>query len=90
MSVRAYKVIDIKHEEGESFNLWHDTDIMGFLEHEGCLSQLNCDGCGILTIDMEQMKEMLEALPAEQTEQLRKDYDAAVAAQADWIEYYCF
>ena len=90
MSVSAYRVIEIKHDEAEAFNLSHDGAIRDFLENEGCMNQLNCDGCGILTIDMEQMKRMLETVATEFTGQLQRDYRAAVAAQADWIEYYCF
>jgi hypothetical protein len=90
MSVRAYKVIEIKHEEGESFNLWHDTDVMDFLENEGCLSTLNSDGCGFIAIDIEMMKRMLDTLNPELTQQFRKDYDAAVASGEDSIDYLCF
>ena len=90
MSIRAYKVIEIKHDEAPAFNMWHDTDIMDFLENEGCLSTLNSDSCGFITIDIELINRMLDTLNPELTQQLRKDYDAAAASGEDSIDYLCF
>lgn len=60
MSVRAYKLIDIKTEDTETFNLWHNTSLMDCLQENQ--EQLNMDGSGLMDVSEIQAKSALEHL----------------------------
>lgn len=57
MSVRAYRVIEIKAESTPAFNLHND----GVVEVFGIeiSSQLNEDGCGLISISTDRIEEEL-------------------------------
>ena len=97
MSVRAYKIIEIRHEKGETFNLWHDTKLTDFFKGEtGVLDGLNADGGGIIDILQDDIKNWL------MDKRLHKLYDfgeyelavlrAMLADCGDegYVQYYCF
>lgn len=43
MSVRAYKIIEIKHEQAPTFNCWHDQHIVELGQYEGDILTLQKD-----------------------------------------------
>jgi len=94
MSVRAYRINEIRHEGIDSFNLWRHTDFLLELEKYGSLSQLDDDLSGILTIPVESLEEILQENPnivdPDTKEQLLKDIEWAKARDDYDISYYCF
>ncbi len=90
MSVRAYRVNKIDHEECDSFNLWHDDKLMEFLDNEyGFYERLNGDGGGIAELPIEALREALEKveMDKELKEAIQKDIEAC---EADgYVTYYC-
>jgi len=85
MSVRAYKLIEVKHEEKATFNCYQDSNI---LNHAN-LSKYDDGGI------VEFMRETIEELIAdeESDEGLRetaKDILKDFAEDDDYIEYYCY
>lgn len=89
MSVRAYRIEKIEYAHPDSFNLWHDTEFMEFLEKNDYLSQLNFDGCGILELPVEALQEAIDTvnIPEETKVKLRQDIEASPDS---YVLYYCF
>jgi len=93
MSVRAYRIDKIEIERGETFNLWHDGELMDFLDSEGCLASLNGDSCGILEVSVEQLERALEEvdnLDEETKKAIKEDIDWAKRKKGEYILYNCF
>lgn len=93
MSVRAYRIDKIEIERGETFNLWHDGELMDFLDSEGCLASLNDDSCGILEVSVEQLKRALEEvdnLDEETKKAIKEDIDWIKRKKGEYILYDCF
>ncbi|MBM3703018.1 MAG: hypothetical protein FJW63_08550 [Actinobacteria bacterium] len=63
MSIRAHKVLRLEYN-GESFNLWHDDELMSILEESSNFYlRLDNDCCGVTEIldsDFDEIKEKLE------------------------------
>ena len=96
MSVRAYRIIEIKTEENPSFNLWHDHNLRNFLDEDGELySHLASDGTGMAEVPVKKIK-MAVKMAAElnidekTVNQLKKDIVAARYNKDEYITYYCF
>lgn len=94
MSVRAYRIIKIETEAGESFNLWRDNTLNDELEKSGYYDNLNDDSGGILEISISALKEIIEeignTINPDILENLHKDIEAAVDAGEEYIQYYCY
>jgi len=64
MSIRAYKVKKIEYEISESFNLWHDRELMNILEESSNFYTRLDDDCSgfteILDNEFNEIKENLE------------------------------
>ena len=90
MSVRAYRITKIEYETPDSFNLWHDDELMEFLEKNDYLSALNLDSCGILEIPIEALQEAVDtvSMPEETKANLRKDIE--LCSEKGCVTYYCF
>lgn len=90
MSVRAYRVTKIEYGHPDSFNLWHDDELMDFLDKNDCLSSLNSNSWGILEIPTEVLQEAIDTvnMPEETKTSLRKDI--ASCLQQGYVTYYCF
>lgn len=91
MSVRAYRVIEIKTEKNESFNLWHDDDLMEWLRANAPIDdQLNGDGAGLIEISVEDMGKALSELAIKdyRREAIQNDIDAS--KDTGFIQYYCY
>ena len=90
MSVRAYRVTKIEYDHPNSFNLWHDEELMEFLDKNDCLSSLNSNSSGILEIPTEVLQEAIDKvnMPEETKANLCKDI--ASCSQQGYVTYYCF
>jgi len=92
MSVRAYRINKIEREKGKSFNLWHDEELVKFLDNEtGFFRKLDMDCCGVTEASVEKLKRALEEVRLEDDvrEQIEKDIKWAEANEEEWIQYYC-
>lgn len=93
MSVRAYRVNEIKHEPNNAFNLWHDKDFVQFLEREcDFWERLNGDGCGLSEIPVAILQDAIKelSLDPELVQALEEDIRWAEINKEDYIQYYCY
>jgi len=91
MSVRAYRVNKIDHEEVDTFNLWHDDKLMDFLDREyGFYEGLTSDGTGLVELPIEALQEALEKVEMdnELKEAIQKDIEAC--RKDGHVTYYCY
>ena len=91
MSVRAYRVKKIEHEESDSFNLWHDDKLVDFLDSECNFSAgLTIDGTGLVEVPVEALQKALEKLELE--DEVRKALTEDIEACRDdsSVTYYCY
>ncbi len=95
MSVRAYRLIEIKLEDKPSFNLWHDQKLRDFLEAEADIfSHLDSDGTGMTEVPVKTLKKAVGKvaelnLDAKTIDQLKKDITAAKFNKDEYVTYYC-
>ena len=91
MSVRAYRINKIESEQNASFNLWHDTELMEFLESNGMYNTLNDDGNGTIEIPVHVLEKAVETLTLEDytKEAILKDIAWAKEQKAEYIMYSC-
>jgi hypothetical protein len=88
VSIRAYRVNKIEIERSSSFNLWHDDELMDFLEKNDCFAGFQ--GSGIVDIPKEILLEALDilALNDDIRQSLKRDIELS---QDDlFVTYYCF
>lgn len=93
MSIRARRIKVIEYEEGESFNLWHDTKLMEFLEgNSDFYNSLNQDGCGVGEVSVEVLEKAIKEVELEEDlkASLQVDIDYAKKNELEYIQYYCF
>ena len=91
MSVRAYRVNKIEHEESDSFNLWHDDKLVDFLDREyGFFVGLTSEGTGLVEVPVEALQKALEKLELE--DEVRKALTEDIEACRDdsSVTYYCY
>ena len=94
MSVKAYRVIEVKMETA-SFNLWHDHKLMQLLDGEGDFSSNLSDGVGLTQVPVKLLKRAVRMstkldINKETVKQLQEDIAAAKANGEDHVTYYCF
>ena len=90
MSVRAYRVIEIKHEPADSFNLWHDEELVEFFDtHYGFYDTLN-EGSGITELPVEALEEAIKELKLDDdvVQALKRDIEAG--KDTGYVSYYCY
>ena len=90
MSVRAYRVNKIEHEESDTFNLWHDDKLVDFLDREYGFFERLSDGTGLVEVPIEALKEALEKV--EMDDELKEAIKRDIEARRDdgYVTYYCF
>ena len=91
MSVRAYRVNKIEHEQDNTFNLWHDDKLMDFLDKEyGFYEGLSNDGTGLVELPIEALQEALEKveMDKELKEAIQKDIETC--QDNGYVSYYCY
>ena len=92
MSIRAYRLNCIEHEQGETFNLWYDTKLVQFFDKEySFYTTLNEGGGGLTELPVEALKRAIKELDIETDikNALQKDIDDAKKKGVDYIQYYC-
>jgi hypothetical protein len=95
MSVRAYRLIEIKTEDTPSFNLWHDHNLRNFIDEDGELySHLASDGTGIAEVPVRRLKRAVKMstelnIDEKTVNQLKKDIAAAKSNKDECIAYFC-
>ena len=97
MSVHANRIIKIEIEESyNSFNLWHDTKLMDFLEDEAnFFSRLSDDGNGVSEVSVEVLENAVSKaieleLDADTVANLKKDIAWAKEHNEVNVQYYCY
>ena len=97
MSVHANRIIKIEIEESyNSFNLWHDTKLMDFLEDEAnFFSRLSDDGNGVSEVSVEVLENAVSKaveleLDDDTVANLKKDIAWAKANDEEFVQYYCY
>ena len=91
MSVRAYRVKKIDYVTPNSFNLWHDDELVKFFDEEYGLYESLTEGNGLTCLPVEALERAIAELDLEDftIEALKKDIEAGKADNG-WIQYYCF
>jgi hypothetical protein len=94
MSVRAYRVIEIKTAKPDTFNLWHDEKLVNFFASEHGFFESMVDGSGLTQLSIEALKEALGKseleLDDDMKEALKRDIQAAEEAGDEYVQYYCY
>jgi len=86
MSVRAYKVLDIKTAKDPSFNLWHDDAITDLIDSD----QLDANGGGLVELSRNDIETRIkeykkQGQDASLLKSVLKDF-----GDEDYCQYYCF
>ena len=91
MSVRAYRVKEIDYVTPNSFNLWHDDELVKFFDEGYGLFESLTEGAGLTYLPVEALEKAIAELELEDctVEALKKDIEAGKANDG-WIQYYCF
>jgi len=94
MSIRAHRVVEVK-TSAVSFNLYHDTNVAGWLDrHTSFFNPLNCDCCGLTEVSVDDLKAMLSEIGGEMEEGLRNSIEADIKFAEDrgdeYVQYYCY
>jgi hypothetical protein len=97
MSVIARRIIEIKIEtEYNSFNLWHDSKLMDFLDTEAdFFSRLSDDGTGISEVSVEVLEKAVSMsveleLDDDTVTNLKKDIAWAKEHDEEFVQYDCY
>jgi len=95
MSIRAHRVIEIKTDGEDSFNLWHEDEIVVWLEkNTSFFSPLNEDSCGLTNVSVEDLKTMLSEIggkiDGDVKEAIEKDIKFAEEQRDEYLKYYCY
>ena len=91
MSVRAYRVKKIDYATPNSFNLWHDDELVKFFDEKYGLYESLTEGEGFTYLPVEALERAIVELDLEDytVEALKKDIEADKANNG-WVQYYCF
>ena len=93
MSVRAYQITYLTYEDTPTFNLWHDDELVQFLEP--CIpTSFPYDG-GYVEFCTEDLEEALQEAKAkkasrETCETLQRMIAVARTSEFGWVKYWCF
>lgn len=90
MSVRAYRVNKIDHEQHSTFNLWHDDGLVEFLDRNYGLYERMSDGTGLVELPIEALEEAIKELKLDEelVEALKRDIEAC--RDNGYVTYYCY
>ena len=95
MSLRAYRVIEVKSETS-SFNLWHDQKLVQFLDKEVWFSDnLNSHGTGLTEVPVRILERAVRMatklnLGEETVRRLERDIAAVKSTGEKSVTYYCY
>ena len=90
MSVRAYRVEEIRFVKDSSFNLWHDDKLIEFLDGECGLFETLPNGSGLTEVPIEVLEKAIKTLnlDGELVKALKQDIEAC--RDDGYVTYYCF
>ena len=90
MSVRAYRVIEIRQEKADTFNLWHDEKLVEFLDTQYGFFETLHEGTGLVELPVGALERALVEVSMEEElkEALKKDIEAC--REEGYVQYYCF
>ena len=78
MSIRAYRVTKFESDREFTFNCWHDTAFMEFLERSGeVYDSRNANGNGLIEVPIDVLQRAID------TAELNLEPDVSKALQAD-------
>lgn len=94
MSVRAHRIIK-KELADSSFNLWHDADIVDFLEKDTEFFEgRNSDGIGMIEVPVSRLRELLKEYFWNENDSRKNavmaDVTWAEENHQDFVQYECF
>jgi len=87
MSVRAYKVTEIKRNKSDSFSFGNDCDLVTALDLH---YQLNEDSCGLAEVSVRQIKDAIESCELDENTLKQLKEDIFGLDDDDYIKYYCY
>ena len=87
MSVRAYKVTEIKRNKSDSFSFGNDCDLVNTLNLH---SQLNKDNCGLIEVSVKQIKDAIKSCELDENTVKQLEKDVFGLDDDDYIKYYCY
>jgi hypothetical protein len=93
MSVRAYRINNIDHEEENTFNLWHHPELVEFLDREDGIYDSLVEGSGITEVSVRTLKKALKEVKKLEDwvrDNIKRDIKWAKANKEEYIQYYCF
>ena len=92
MSIRAYRVIKIETARPNSFNLYHDIELVNFFDKEYGFYEHITEGTGLTELPIEALERAIAEVPMgeEIQEALHKDIEACRAKKEEYVQYYCF
>jgi hypothetical protein len=92
MSVRAYRINEIKKENNPTFNLWHDTELLKYLHKKGAITEDMGESGGIIEIEVDILEEALLNLKLEDytIKAIKKDIKFAKNNEDTYLQYYCY
>ena len=90
MSVRAYRVIEIRQEQADTFNLWHDEKLVEFLDSQYGFFETLHQGTGLTELRVEALEHALSEVPMDEEvkQALQKDIEAC--GDNGYVVYYCY
>ena len=89
MSVRAYKVLEIKTKSAPTFNLWNDTELVDWLDSINATETL-CRGVGLISVSRFEIRDALKdkSLSSDTKEILRKMLEDCGDEVS--VDYFCY
>jgi hypothetical protein len=94
MSVRAYKIIQMSYEHTETFNLWHDEELVTLLDPV-IPDYFHSESGGYLEFRQEDLEEVWQkavetTVSKETCELLQQMIADAKKSEFGWVKYWCF
>lgn len=91
MSVKGYKLIEIRHEESPTFNFANE-EINFWLAEIGAFESLDVNGCGLIHVSRKCIEMALEDNPESRfsSESIAVLRQMLAECGEDYVSYYCF
>lgn len=94
MSIRAYRVIEIKLEDEPSFNLFEDKELSNYLAVEADLfDSIDSDGSGYIGVPVKVLQKAVKkssklGIDEKTVERLKRDIEAAKTNKDECVDYF--
>ena len=90
MSVRAYRVIEIRQEQADTFNLWHDEKLVEFLDTQYGFFETLHEGTGLVELPAEALERALSEVPMDEEVKQALQTDIEACRGNGYVLYYCY